>query len=1306
MIGNKNNKIQVTVIKQGLKILSWNIQSPSTTEGNKFDNKSFQKIINDHDLVCLQEIRRDVHLTGFRSLCNTRSDQKSGGVGILIKNNLIEGVELIKNLENSDYLICRLDKDFFNLSKDIFLINSYIKPYNSSATTQVNNGKETLNILEDVINDLRQDGEVMLCGDFNARIGQQTGMTQNESTDFVPLPDDYEPDDFSLRFSQDNITNSYGTHFLNLIKHNQLIILNGRTLGDFSGQLTSIQKNGCSVIDYFAVSNDLRRKISYLKVQEFTEFSDHRPLSTELRCNRFSTKKYGSLKENYQLAPCRFLFNDENKEQFFEAQCEKPSMDFVDQLHKEIEELSVNINMTDDNNEREKKVKSINDKFTDHIRNMATKCFKQTKPPNKPFNSNNPWFNWRTRIAKRELRKATGATSNFPSSDFIRENFYFIKGCYKKIISKARNEFFERMNTDIEDGKVLNWQSFKKLKQQKNEKLNFDSYDMNKFETFFTNLYSDNHKTVSTDYKSQLLEEADITNDTSNHPEGLNDFITTDEVNSAIKSLKLGKASSIDMISNEILKSLDCDHRLILRDIFNACFTNGIYPWNNSIISPLHKKGNKSDPDNYRAIAVSSVIGKLFSTILLERLTKFRAINCPDPPNQLGFTKKAQTYDHILTMKTIASKYKKLHKPVYAVFVDFKKAFDSVCRQALFFKLAKSGVTGNFYNVLRNMYANSYAYIKLAGHLSNRFQIKKGTEQGHPLSPDLFKIFLSDLSPLLQFPNCPTLSDIIISHLLWADDLILLSLDQKTSQLQLDKLEKFCCVWGIDINELKTQVVIFGRQLIDNKITLKFTINNKPLEVVDSYCYLGIELHQSGNVKCAQLNLKTKAMRAFFGLKRVVMRSKLSFKALTTLFDSLIKPIILYGAPIWAPCSPIIKSIVNSIQPNSQASQSLLRKISGSLQEKVHLSFMKWALGVHRKASNVGVWGETGRFPLVYQSIRLSLNYFKRLKTLDPKSFVSAALREQKAMNLPWFRNIKSLLMQDEIYSLDHVSAFRAAKCNKNARKIDLHDPSINSIVNQSNTLSHPVFIPFTNTLKIKPENSKKFRVYKIIEKLTEHFKRCWEHQKSTSSKLSFYHSIKTCFNREPYLDLCKGFSRRYSTTKLRISAHDLQIEQGRYSGLPRELRVCSWCKTSMGLSTVEDENHFLYECDLYSKIRSKFITNINKVPKTGDCGKLSPNVNITMSNIKTHLMNILSPNKIADHQPRDMLSNCHNTQPNSNTTTSISSQERRSYAVNCICTFFLRCSEERRKFTVSVRKSKSEAHNKNEITVNFLRGP
>ena len=152
-----NRKVKTTrIIKSDIKILSWNIQSPSSFEGNKFENQNFQKIIYDHDFACLQEIRRDVHLTGYRSICNTHSSKSHGGVCILIRSNLSDGIEVIKNLENWDYLVCKLDREFFNLSKTIFILNSYIKPQNSSSSTPTENGKEAIKHLEDVINDLRQ----------------------------------------------------------------------------------------------------------------------------------------------------------------------------------------------------------------------------------------------------------------------------------------------------------------------------------------------------------------------------------------------------------------------------------------------------------------------------------------------------------------------------------------------------------------------------------------------------------------------------------------------------------------------------------------------------------------------------------------------------------------------------------------------------------------------------------------------------------------------------------------------------------------------------------------------------------------------------------------------------------------------------------------------------------------------------------------------------------------------------------------------------------------------------------------------
>ena len=248
-------------------------------------------------------------------------------------------------------------------------------------------------------------------------------------------------------------------------------------------------------------------------------------------------------------------------------------------------------------------------------------------------------------------------------------------------------------------------------------------------------------------------------------------------------------------------------------------------------------------------------------------------------------------------MQTIISKDKKLKKPVYAVFVDFKKAFDSVCRRALFYKLTKCGITGKLYNVLKNIYSNSWAFIKLSGYLSKRFGVSKGIEQGHPLSPDLFKIYLSDLSCLLEFNECPELSKKLITHLLWANDLILLSLNPETAQSQINVLGKFCNDWRIEVNEIKTKVLIFGKNKNSDYSNINFSLQGNPLELVELYCYLGIILHETGELRTAQVNLKMKAMRAFFGLKRTIIRSKLSFKSLLILFDSLIKP-ITFDLPI------------------------------------------------------------------------------------------------------------------------------------------------------------------------------------------------------------------------------------------------------------------------------------------------------------------------------------------------------------------------------------------------------------------------
>ena len=108
------------------------------------------------------------------------------------------------------------------------------------------------------------------------------------------------------------------------------------------------------------------------------------------------------------------------------------------------------------------------------------------------------------------------------------------------------------------------------------------------------------------------------------------------------------------------------------------------------------------------------------------------------------------------------------------------------------------------------------------------------------------------------------------------------------------------------------------------------------------------------------------------------------------------------------------------------------------------------------------------------------------------------------------------------------------------------------------------------------------------MKSLKDNFKSMWEQKKKDSAKLFlFYDKIKLGFEKEPYLDFVKNAKSRYCTTRLMISAHNLEIEYGRYKKIPREQRKYKWCDSALNTSHLENEHHVLFECDLYANIRS-----------------------------------------------------------------------------------------------------------------------
>ena len=171
--------------------------------------------------------------------------------------------------------------------------------------------------------------------------------------------------------------------------------------------------------------------------------------------------------------------------------------------------------------------------------------------------------------------------------------------------------------------------------------------------------------------------------------------ITKGELKTALSDLKRKKIGP-DGVLSDFLKVFGEMYEDILLKTMNGLFTENLYAeeWNINYLKPIYKKGDILDPDNYRGIAIGSAFAKLYSLILLNRLIKFIDNKGLISPNQIGFMKSCRTADHNFLLQTLINKTTKSSKKLYAAFIDFKKAYDTVDRSLLFDRLRQLGING------------------------------------------------------------------------------------------------------------------------------------------------------------------------------------------------------------------------------------------------------------------------------------------------------------------------------------------------------------------------------------------------------------------------------------------------------------------------------------------------------------------------------------------------------------------------------------------------------------------------------------
>ena len=232
--------------------------------------------------------------------------------------------------------------------------------------------------------------------------------------------------------------------------------------------------------------------------------------------------------------------------------------------------------------------------------------------------------------------------------------------------------------------------------------------------------------------------------------------------------------------------------------------------------------------------------------------------------------------------------------------VDFSKAFDLVNRHILFYKLIKQGYHGRVIYTLRSLYRKTHFKVKCDGLLSTPILDPLGVNQGGNASPTLFRTYLTDLGDYLEKHVGLCISETIIAHWLWADNLVLISDSESGLQKQLDGLSKFCSKNLTIVNELKTKVLVFGSQ---TKVNIDF--NGKTIEHVESYKYLGNIVNTVHSYRADAFSknyeyLSGQSRKAMFSIKkRLKSLGPLPPQIQIHLFENLVHPILLCGSDVW-----------------------------------------------------------------------------------------------------------------------------------------------------------------------------------------------------------------------------------------------------------------------------------------------------------------------------------------------------------------------------------------------------------------------
>lgn len=333
--------------------------------------------------------------------------------------------------------------------------------------------------------------------------------------------------------------------------------------------------------------------------------------------------------------------------------------------------------------------------------------------------------------------------------------------------------------------------------------------------------------------------------------------LSASEVFDALSSLDPTKSSGCDGIGPKLIKHCALALYVPLHHLYSVSLSKQCIPneWKCHSITPIYKSGDKSNVMNYRPISLLCIVSKVLEHLVYNKVSTFIINNNILCHQQFGFRQHHSTTQQLLIFLSNVHRALNNCHQCDVIYLDLKKAFDSVPHQELLLKLWKAGVVGSLWRWFREYLSNRYQNVCINSSNSPMLPVISGVPQGSILGPLLFLLYINDLP-----------SSIVHSEtFLFADDTKCLrpissSNDHFLLQSDLDLLSKWSTEWKLTFNETKCSLLSIISCPSANQSDHQYLINGIPISSSNQQKDLGVlmssDLSKSRSHHIAKITFK------------------------------------------------------------------------------------------------------------------------------------------------------------------------------------------------------------------------------------------------------------------------------------------------------------------------------------------------------------------------------------------------------------------------------------------------------------------